>query len=444
MCSLTGKKTVVVILLVFTAFSLFSQQVSISLDEAVSLALKNSKAVKEAEITYQTAINNSKVNSLMPSFSLGASIGPDGSVPLALSEIKTHFNSVAVSAGISWNLSSSDVIKKSTKELTLERARMAYVSTVYSVRSETELAYYSVASSQVAVQQTARSLEQAEDSLARTQAMYDASQVAETSPSQARLTASDSRLTLETAQDSLKTDSRALAKLIGYPEDTTEFLLDGLPDLSRIKTDRLREVVEHYYLQTNTVNSAQLALKIAENENFNNIVSNAVPKLSLSTRLSYSANGKDGLGGNVNFDNSPSYSATLGMSIPIDTYIPGTSANADFKNRKLNVESKRISLENAKDKLKKTAMNTVTAIEQALRKKENLAEHLVLATRNLELVREAWEAGFSSNTNLSNAQLDYDYAVISQLTNDFNIIERICSLASLLELDVSSVMEYIT
>ena len=258
---------------------------------------------------------------------------------------------------------------------------------------------------------------------------------------QAKLNVSDAELSLENAKASYETAVWEFQDLTGISLDPENLDLDMFPDVESLAYDRLRDIIDAKVMDTVSVKSAQLSLEKTRITTENTKKTNTIPTVSLSTKLNY--NISQTLFNDSSANQKLDFTAKLSVSVPLDSYIPNSSANIQLKNGELDLELAQSNLASAVSVKKEKALSYLDQFDQLLKRRENLVRHLNLAQENLDLVEEAYEYGYASLSELSGARNSLDNAGSSLLTNEMSFITQLCQLASALEIDFNSLVRYL-
>ncbi len=411
---------------------------SLSLEDAKALAVENSSTLKDKALVYQKTMNSLGVSTFMPSLSLGASASfgtLDGRTNLIDVKDFTLKPSASVSAGISWSLSSSDFYGKSKDSLNAENAALTYKNAVESVKNSTESSYWNLVSLKYSVNRAEESLKEAEKTLLRSQELYEASRASELSYVQAQLSYSDSQLSLESAKSSYSLALADFCQSIGT-EVPSDMQYEDLPSIENLKVSgQAASDLKDMLSQTSSVIMARNTRMISEITGNTTVLNARVPKVSLSTGLNY----RMGLDNDVT--NSITGSATLNVSVPLDSYLPGTQQNANVKNADIDIQRAELTYESTVSSLEDRIDDSLSAIRTLLASRGSLKSHMEYAQANLDLVSQAYENGYVSFADYEKAQSALSSARAQIDTNRFSVISRICTLAGILETDAASIIE---
>ena len=408
---------------------------TLNLEDAVSSALEKSYSVKTAKNNLEKEINNSHVRSYLPTLSWTGSISESADL-LHNADESLKYPTIRLSTGISWKLGSNDFLKKSTSSISLLNAELNLEREVNSVYSNVTSSYYNLISLKTQVNQASDSLKNAEANYNKTKAMYEGSKATKLSLLQAEITYNDSEISYENTVNSFNNSLVDFRILTGIEED---FVLPESPEVTGLNFDRLNSLAENNYDNTLSMKRAEADLKLAELNRANSIVENRVPSVSLNTNLTYNASKVR----NNDFGTSLDLSASATVSIPLDSYLPWTQSNANVKNSALSVENAEISLENVKDSLRDNVRSSLNQINGYVVKVENLNMHLNLAEENYNETLAAYEKGYLSFNDLNTAKSNLDAARKNIANNNSGIITALCKYASLLDLNIGYVLDYL-
>ncbi len=413
--------------------SLWAQQLSPV--EAQNRAVENSKSIEIAKNKLQKTINSAAVKSYLPTFSLSGSISENLDLTKDVSDSLKH-PAIEISAGIKWAISNLDLQAKASNDISIKKDILTLEKTAITLRNSVITSYYKLVSLNESIRQSEKSVENAEFSYERTLEMYNNSKTTELSLLQAKMSYEDSLYSLESAKASYMIALDTFRDLTGIEE---EFTLEKIPQTEGLHFEKLPEIAEKYLKDTTAIKSAQLDIESAEINGKNTIGKNKTPSVSLTSNLGYGLqnNRKD------SFENSLNLSATVKATVPLDAYLPWTSSHASILNSEIDIDNAELTLASTVENLNSSISQSVSNIQTYKSKTDNLKAHLELSEQNYKLVTEAYENGYASYSDLNNARTTLEKAQVELTNNEMNIINQLCSFASLLELDLNSVMEYL-
>ncbi len=429
-----NKRLIIVAVIICLTCSLWAGQLSFT--EAQNRAIENSITIEIAKNSLQKAINNAAVKAYLPTFSLSGSVSENVDLTGDVSYSLKH-PSIGVSAGINWNISNQDSLTASSNEISIRQASLAIDKAIATLRSNVLTSYYKLVSLNEGIKQTQSSVDNAMFSYERTLELYNNSKASQLSLLQAQMSYEDSLLALENAKTSYLTALDSFRVLTGIKE---EFTLENIPETDGLNFEKLSTVSENYINETTSVKSARLSIESAELSRKNSLLKNRTPSVSLKSNLGYGIqkNNKSS-----KFEDTLSLSATVSANIPLDVYLPWTSSHASVLNSELEIDNAELSLNSTLESLSSSIDQSISSLETSVSKTDNLKAHLELSEQNYALVLEAYENGYASYSDLNSARVSLENAQVALTNNKMNIINQLCSFASLLELDLNSLMEYL-
>lgn len=412
------KKMIFTVLLLGLVLFVYAE--NISLEDAISSALSNNPDIKTQAISLATAKRekDNTWNNWLPSISLGGSASnahPDGDW------------SWSGSAGVTLALNASIPAKMKQTALAYEIALTNYKQLENTVFSNVSSSFYSLIAAQQNIKILESSLTLAESTYKQIQQNYNRGLASELDMLNAQYSYQSITPSIESAKSAYTYDLVAFAVLIGKsPEDISistdmdipvkELKLPETSNLISSYKDQRYDVILKQYAVTN----AELAYKIQNTQG-------KVPSLSLSESFSVADRGT-GLTQGGTF--------TASVSIPLASYIPGSSTNLAVKETQDAITSAKLNLENTK----LNAENDITKkASEVLRlwKSISLSElNVNIAKRSYELSNEGYLSGLVSRTDADTARQKMITAQQSVLQAKIDYFSAVNNLANALQLTV--------
>lgn len=422
------KKFLVSIAIMCTVFCLSARE--ITLNETVNLALENSTDLKSAYNTYKKAVNNGKVNSLLPSLSLNGKVSASAADITEKGALQSIDPSFTAGAGLSWNISSSGVISKIQSNLTLQNAELVYEAALISAKSNAVSAYCNLISAKNQLSISENSYETAKKNYDRTQAKYDASQTTSLALAQSKVTLGNALVNLKKAEDAYNSGLKNFRNLTGLSEDeSVEQKAIEIPE--NITEEKLREIVSENLSNTTTWKRAEIAKKASEISALNSELSAVAPTVSADLSLSSALKNYEGI----------KASGSVSVSVPVDTIIPWSKNNANVKNAFIDKENAQIIFDTTIDKLTDSVNSSISSIIQLLETRKNIVPLAELARESYDLVFKAYEEGSVSASELASSYTSFTEALVAVESNTLSIMDKLCSFASLVEVDYELLLE---
>lgn len=409
---------------------------TITLRQALDAAIENNIDLSIAQVQLQQTLRtqNATASTYMPSFSLTGGISTGGSL------IGGTFSGLSAnaSAGISMSFNGSMITDSTTRSLAKESANLSYQQTYGTLEDNITSSYWNLAANDNAVEEALLSLDQANRQMEIAQQQYDNGLVPQLTVVQARLSVSQAEIQLKQLQDSRNLALSAFRALTGITE--TDFTLEELPATMELSLPDAQQLYLEYAASGTKVRSLQNSVAQATNDSKTTKLSSRVPTVSVS--------GSWGLSGSLVEGNSTVSQATSGLSdtasvsvsvsVPLSSYISGTSQNLSIKNSEDAITTAQLQLQAGQQTLLQSiesAVINITQQQESLRMKQ---QNMETTQYSYDLSLEAFEAGLLSSQELETARTSLLNAQIDILSSQLSHLLSCYELASLLEIDLTT------
>lgn len=409
---------------------------TITLRQALNAAIENNIDLSIAQVQLQQTLRtqNATASTYMPSFSLTGGISTGGSL------IGGTFSGLSAnaSAGISMSFNGSMITDSTTRSLAKESANLSYQQTYGTLEDNITSSYWNLAANDNAVEEARLSLDQANRQMEIAQQQYDNGLVPQLTVVQARLSVSQAEIQLKQLQDSRNLALSAFRALTGITE--TDFTLEELPATVELSLPDAQQLYLEYVASGTKVRSLQNSVAQATNDSKTTKLSSRVPTVSVS--------GSWGLSGSLVEGNSTVSQATSGLSdtasvsvsvsVPLSSYISGTSQNLSIKNSEDAITTAQLQLQAGQQTLLQSiesAVINITQQQESLRMKQ---QNMETTQYSYDLSLEAFEAGLLSSQELETARTSLLNAQIDILSSQLSHLLSCYELASLLEIDLTT------
>lgn len=409
---------------------------TITLRQALNAAIENNIDLSIAQVQLQQTLRtqNATASTYMPSFSLTGGISTGGSL------IGGTFSGLSAnaSAGISMSFNGSMITDSTTRSLAKESANLSYQQTYGTLEDNITSSYWNLAANDNAVEEARLSLDQANRQMEIAQQQYDNGLVPQLTVVQARLSVSQAEIQLKQLQDSRNLALSAFRALTGITE--TDFTLEELPATMELSLPDAQQLYLEYAVSGTKVRSLQNSVAQATNDSKTTKLSSRVPTVSVS--------GSWGLSGSLVEGNSTVSQATSGLSdtasvsvsvsVPLSSYISGTSQNLSIKNSEDAITTAQLQLQAGQQTLLQSiesAVINITQQQESLRMKQ---QNMETTQYSYDLSLEAFEAGLLSSQELETARTSLLNAQIDILSSQLSHLLSCYELASLLEIDLTT------
>jgi len=324
-------------------------QIILTLDDVIEYALENNLSLRKAEIDLAASEYSEKNlwSEIFPSISASAGIGYGGSL---FSGMSSGRGGPGYNVGIGINLGLNAGIPYAVRSI-----RLAHQGNILR---------YEDARNQLSIQVTKRffaliaeknNLLLLEEILNLTQRQYVRSETlfrngftGELSLLQSEMALENARYDFGIAQINHNINMSEFLAIIGLPADS-DILLSGEINITRIEADA-EELINSYLPSRPDIVSGQQEIERLANSQMQTIMQSRAPSLSLSFSWSSSSFSP--------FNDS--FSANASVSIPIDSWIPGTSRSQSISRTGDSIEKARLDLQMTENTAK-TQIRSLTA-----------------------------------------------------------------------------------
>lgn len=208
------------------------------------------------------------------------------------------------------------------------------------------------------------------------------------------------------------------------PRTSVELVGDLNTDIIEIDG---KSLMERYLVNRSDIRAAQKALESKRNNKKLETYSDRFPTLSLSTDYT----------GSLDDDNEYTdyISLDISLSIPLDSFIPGSQDDLTIKGLDDDIKEAQISLKNTISEAKLEVINLIAQLKTS---EENLAlsrMNIDLAAETYDVYVESYDKGTVERLDVEDAQQDLLEANQSYLSNQYNYLVSLIDLRSALDLD---------
>ena len=406
----------------------------VTLDEAIESASENNITLKQAAISLNQTIRNENnyVKDYLPTFGLSATADTGYSFPTSIKN-KTEFNGFGLTLGASANfeytLSGSKITGGESRRLSKEAATLDYENAYDSIETLITSSYWTLASYDITAENARTALESAKESYESTVEMYDAGIVDELTLSYAELELYNAELTLREAENNKALAMASFKAMTGLTED---FQTEELPETVLLSLPPAEELFAEYSEATQAIREARNALSTAENTSKEMSLNQYMPTVKASVGYLYqggmSSKASTILDSGEYGTEAHSLTGSVTVSIPLSSYIPGSSADVLKKNSKDAVTQMALALQDAQNTLLSSIRESSMTIEQQQSSLSILETSLEIAEHSYKLAEESYNAGLlsasdlsESRTQLLNAQNNLLSARLGHLLSSYNL-----------------------
>lgn len=402
---------------------------SLSLSEAVAMALENNPSVRQERIALDAADRDARTvwNKFLPGINLSGSIRKAHDLPNASSPLPAAGPEMSLSAGLSLSLNAGipeairqTLIARDAAALSLARAESALTASV-------SKAYYSLIADGAGLEASVESLKLAQALADQTEKNYRNGLASELDALQARYAAAVAQQELLVKRQAFGVSSRNFNALAGLELDERVIPSDTIePDLAPVAKP---PVLDRWIEGRNDVASARLALEKARSADLAAAINRFGPTLSLSEQTSVS-----GLQDGFSLPETATF--TLSVSLPLDGYIPGSRGEAATRQSRAAAEVAALALEKAR-------LAARQEIETLFANLEQLREGIALKRMNEEVAARAYDlsgqgyaSGLVTQTALDDARTRLLSARLAVLSAENSYQAALIDLAAALNVRI--------
>ena len=412
----------------FLSFSacLFAQHdnlkhITLTVDDAVKMALENNITVRRGKITLDAA-ERTKAHS-WNSISPTADVSGGLSIPDGLGDSANPSDYTAsVSGSLSLSFSPNLFTSIQTARLSYEQGKMTYEQTCSTIELSVRKAFYGLLYEQENITLQRRNLRTAKEQYEQNKAKYDQGRMSELDVLSAEVKYKALQPTVESAYVTFLNDLDAFIQLIGMEE---RCFIDFSGSLDDVKVD------ENFSLDGMTLTSPKLELMKKQMESADvallGVRFNAyAPTITagwqhtLSTMPSKSGSTTD------------TGKISLTAKIPLDGILPWSTKADSVAKAKDTIEDLKLQLENEEKSLKVNAEGAVRKIRQSQSSIKSKQANVELAQRTYDMTLQAYNRGTKDLLSLQNASDSLLSAETTLKSEQRNLINAVLELENTL------------
>ena len=427
------KLTTIIIFVTLAAASAAAAPMTLDRDSAVELALENNPDFIIEGISLETAEREDRTswNRFLPGLSAG--VGLNGGSNLLDSQPNDMAWSLNASLNLSLPLNPSLAWEIRGLQLAYESQEISYESARQSLVAAVEKEFYYLLAVEKNLDIEEANIVLAAERYEQTLLRYENGLAGELEMLQARVTAANLEPAyLQTLADFGQRVREFLIVLGLDPE--TKVALSGTLEAPVSDFDAEQLVLAYLNGRTD-IQAYRLALEIAENNRTEAAVGTRSPSLNLSSGWNTNV-GDPFNAGSWNYDTwTDGWSLGLSLSIPLDTWIPGSSDSVAIQGRKDDVEIASVGLAGAVEEARTEIINLVAQLETSAANMQLTELNVELAQKTYELSELSYERGTIQRLDVEDAQQSYLEAVQQGLVSRYEYLAGLIDLRVALGLD---------
>ena len=426
------------ILFLFILFSIFSWNVFsaendelskekiLTLEECISLAKENNLSIKVQKNTLNDLKrkNETSWNSVSPSIKGEAAFQDD---------FINKTESFAISGSLGLTLSTNLYSTIKGAKLNYENGLLTYNQAVKQIEMSVWKTFYDLIYKTEYFSFQSQNLLTAKKNYEQNLEKFKNGKISELDVMSSRVSYEQKKPVLEEARIDLTNNLELFKNIIGVDFDD-EIKLDGSLDfLLELKDIKLPPKEN----PSPDVQAAKFAVEIAENNLLAQRFSSYSPVITGTYKY----------GQALNIDNSlwnETSSLSVGVSIPLDSYLPWSSSAVSINSKKESLESAKLNLEDAEKSIRVNTENALRKINQIISMLEVSKETVALAKKTYEMTETAYNYGKTDFLTLQNASDNVLNAEVSLKNQAKTLMETLLDTEYLLGLEFGTILKLST
>lgn len=426
----------------FGIFSLFSfalfagEKLVLTPDKAVEKALEFHVDIKRSEISRGQAKREYKNswNKVLPSVSAGVSASEKKSWKDSDSDIVNGNVSFSASLSLDAGIASSIKALRSS----YEAGGISYEETVRKTESSVRTEFYQILYLKEQLENAQKNLESYEKQFEQAKEKYSRGTVTQLDLLSAEVNVETARPDVDSARANLKNALKEFLDAIGIDQAYDVELEGSLDDAERIaKIDR--SVLEKCVENSSEIKLLEKKLETARHTKNATYTSLRLPNLNLSADISpeiYSYDKKSKIGAE-----DPNWSISAGISLPLDSWIPGSSGSVKIAAIDDTIKDYEVQLENLKKTVKTSAAEKFEAIELSQKNITARKMNVELAQKSYEMTEDAYSRGAKDLLSLQDALDKLSSAKLQLRSEQYTLLSNVLSLQEMLSLPSETFFE---
>ena len=408
----------------------FAQEITI--EKALELAKTNNPDLQKQRLTLQDAQRKSenRWNKFLPNLSANANVSNGHDF-----KESSEWNWKA-SAGA--NLSFSFGLPTSIQQAQLDylQQKTTYEKLEAQTISSISSTFYSLIAEQQNIQILKESQKLAQDVYNQTKRNYNNGLASELDMLKSQYSYLSLEPQIQQAQSAYNNNLANFGLKLGIA-DSTNLTLKGELQLVQVKLPASQELIVKYLDKRHDVILSEISVQQAENTS--KIQSaNKLPSLSLSENISLGENPlynpeiqQEGIN-----PISINGSFSVGVSIPLSSWIPGSQDSLTSKTNKDNITKAKITAEETKKSAENDIKNKVAEVNRLWNLIDVSKLNVSIATRSYELAKDGYRAGLVSQTDLETTRQQMVNAQLSHLQTQIKYLSAIYDASFALNMQI--------
>lgn len=387
------KKTIFLsaLLLLFCEVVFCQQDVrQLTIDDAVILAADNNLTLKRNQLALKQLELKDKYswNGASPTIGASAQFG---------NGLQENSTSLSISGNVSFRLTPSLYSSIKSAKLNYENGITSYETAVKTVEKNVRQIFYSLIYSKENLSLLNRNLETAKQRYDLSQEKFSRGQLSELDLLTTQMNYESLKPSYESAEIAYENSIANFKQLLGINQNEQIDLIGNLDEMMNVSINQ--DLLEYNIEELPTVKEIKSKIELAKTNLLATKFSAWGPSLSLGYNASKAGQDMTGEFAWADFKQSVS----VGVSIPLDGYLPWSNGSLSVSAQKSNLEDLNLQLENEKTTVELTIKKYIKEINQAKSQLSSLQNNVALAQKTYDMTLNAYNYGSRDLLTLQNA-----------------------------------------
>ena len=387
------KKTIFLsaLLLLFCEVVFCQQDVrQLTIDDAVILAADNNLTLKRNQLALKQLELKDKYswNSASPTIGASAQFG---------NGLQENSTSLSISGNVSFRLTPSLYSSIKSAKLNYENGITSYETAVKTVEKNVRQIFYSLIYSKENLSLLNRNLETAKQRYDLSREKFNRGQLSELDLLTTQMNYESLKPSYESAEIAYENSIANFKQLLGINQNEQIDLIGNLDEMMNVSINQ--DLLEYNIEELPTVKEIKSKIELAKTNLLATKFSAWGPSISLGYNASKAGQDMTGEFAWADFKQSVS----VGVSIPLDGYLPWSNGSLSVSAQKSNLEDLNLQLENEKTTVELTIKKYIKEINQAKSQLSSLQSNVVLAQKTYDMTLNAYNYGSRDLLTLQSA-----------------------------------------
>jgi len=413
-----------------------TETVTLTLEDAVRMALDQSINLKKSAIDLaQAGYSASRLwSEIFPGFSLSAGFTFLPSTPLITEpgfQYKDNALSYSASFGLSLSLNPSIYSSMKRIELAYRAQLLSYENASKQLEIQVIKRFLNLIAMKANIAYMQESLDLAQQKMNSDRVARANGLLSELTWLNTQLSAETARYNLLTAQNSYKNTLGEFLALLGIDDDV-DVTLSGTVEIAQLQLDPEKLILEYLPKRPDIISQRQVIERLELTKNISTTTnSSRSPTLVLSTQW----RGGSPQTGGLSAPFTDSISGSLSLSIPVDSWIPGTKANQNFKAANNEVEKAKLDLQYTETQARTQIRSLVSNLGSTWQSLEIARLRVSVAQRTVDATNVGFRNGTVEFRDLEDRRSDLSNARLRLLQEELSYQSLLLDLAAALNVE---------